>query len=784
MITRPLKYLNQNLRFRQQISLSVFIGITLLVIITSLSIQGTSEKILNQEYIAQGKQILGELSNKSKLALLYRSIDSAKDASTAILAFPGITSTRIYNADHSSLYSNDPILVSLDTWPHTGVVIKDKENSWQFTTAVYNSTSKSPFEDEQTAELVGYVSLVMSKNKMKELEETLLINNLTISLLIACILLLCLNTITKHAALPIEDLASSMSQADSGDLSIRSTEEGPIDIVNMEKAFNSMMNTLEAREKELERARDSALASANAKGEFAAAVSHELRTPMNGVMGMLQLLSQEISDNKRVEYLKIAMSSSQSLLALIDDILDFSKFESGHIQLTLQPFNAATTISEICALLKIQAQRKNISLTYDIDSNIPEWIYGDNTRIRQVLINLIGNAIKFTHTGGVNIHLSVDTTAKKILFSVKDTGIGIPDTHAQQIFEAFAQVDSSTTREFGGTGLGLAICRQLIQLMGGEIKVTSKVDLGSTFTISLPLQTESQEPSPQGIDQQLRHLLLGSRIMLFNDSDEAVFDAPLKQQLQEDCYYRELDTLEQVLPELQQAVIKSRPFDTIIIASNAANTKTLIDSIIQCTAFDELQCICSKELRDIVKHQRIMHYSALPITAADLIKRLDRQTVLKKITTKTVSATKEPKNTTANITNIINKPAKILIAEDNRANQFVALGMLEQLGYQADTVEDGSQVLSALEESQYQLILMDCQMPTMDGYSCTQLIRKKFNKIPVIAMTAKTGDCERQRCLDAGMNDYLAKPLQQEALKEILQRHLSRTQLNRSKCKR
>jgi signal transduction histidine kinase len=310
----------------------VFIGIALLVIITSLSIQGTSEKILNEEYIAQGKQILGELSNKSKLALLYHSIDSAKDASTAILAFPGITSIRIYNADHSSLYSNDPILVSLDSWPHTGVVINDKENSWQFTTAVYNSTSKSPFEDEQTAELVGYVSLVMSKDKMKEVEETLLINNLTISLLIASILLLCLNTITKHAARPIERLASAMSHADNGDLSIRSKEQGPIDIVNMEKAFNSMMNTLETREKELERARDSALASANAKGEFAAAVSHELRTPMNGVMGMLQLLSQEISDNKRAEYLKIAMSSSQSLLALIDDILDFSKFESGHIQ--------------------------------------------------------------------------------------------------------------------------------------------------------------------------------------------------------------------------------------------------------------------------------------------------------------------------------------------------------------------------------------------------------------------------------------------------------------------
>lgn len=237
------------------------------------------------------------------------------------------------------------------------------------------------------------------------------------------------------------------------------------------------------------------------------------------------------------------------------------------------------------------------------------------------------------------------------------------------------------------------------------------------------------------------------------------------------------------MAELQQATIKSRPFDTIIIASDIANTKDLIDSIIQCKAFDEIQCICNEELRGILTSQRITHYSELPITAQDLIKQLNQPFSSEKITTKTVSATGKAKIMTDQITSIRSEPAKILIAEDNRANQFVALGMLEQLGYQADTVEDGSQVLSALEDTQYHLILMDCQMPTMDGYSCTELIRKKFNQIPVIAMTAKIGDDERQHCLNAGMNDYLAKPLQQEALKEMLQRHLNHAQMNTSKLK-
>jgi len=484
--------------FRQQVILTFTLGILCLSLVSSFFISSISSRSVHNQLLGQGKVITKTLAERSTLALLYQSAETAGEAADAILGFPDIVGVTIYDVNNHSLYTNGESMMSPDenkSWPLESLIYQESPESWFFMSPVFTASGgmkeeDSPFMDDVTKpELIGYVHVVMTKDTLNNMTGSILHTNLLVSTGLASIILLLLCTITSRLTRPLRDLADLMRCADQGDKQVRAKLKGPADIIYMEQAFNAMMGELESRENELKGARDRALEAARAKAQFAAMVSHELRTPMNSVMGMIQLLQTSTLDVRQAEFARVAHNSSRSLLVLIDDLLDFSKIESGKMQINPVDFNVHDLLGDIVKLLSTQAEKKGLLLSQHLPTNIPDYLKGDDSRIRQVLINLVGNAIKFTSKGSVTIQVDLDNELGQpmLKFAIKDTGIGIPQEAQKRIFEAFSQMDASTTRKFGGTGLGLSISIQLVDLMGGAMHVSSKPGAGSTFYFTLPL---------------------------------------------------------------------------------------------------------------------------------------------------------------------------------------------------------------------------------------------------------------------------------------------------------
>ena len=452
-------------------------------------------------------------AEQSTLALLYLSSANAEEPLHAVLGFPDVRGAAVYDAEYKPLVASGKESATppggASRWPGTQQVELETPDAWYFVAPVIvhrnSAIADSPFRDDpKPAELLGYVRVKMSKDTLKTTAATILKTNLGVSMGFALLLLLVLLAITKRLTNPIKNLASIMRKAEMGEKNLRADVHGPKDIIDMEKAFNAMMSVLETRELQLESTRDAALESARIKGEFAANVSHELRTPLNGVLGMLELLQDMGLTPKQHEYAAVARTAGESLLKLIDDILDLYRTDSGKLQLQFVDFDLHGILDEVLGLLASQAQRKMLDLGYTVDEGVPLSLRGDPARIRQVLVNLVGNAVKFTETGAVEIVVrttaATDDTPVQVCFEVADSGIGIPAEAQQRIFEAFTQVDGSTTRTYGGAGLGLAICRKLVHFMGGEIRVTSRLGEGSRFWFTIPL-----EPAVEPVGERDTH---------------------------------------------------------------------------------------------------------------------------------------------------------------------------------------------------------------------------------------------------------------------------------------